>query len=475
MNKTKTIMWFRHDLRITDNPALNEACRSGDIIPIYIHDNHNNQSKQIGSASKWWLHQSLISLNNDLDGGLITLTGDPIKIIPKVVNDSGASSVVWNRNYEPWQITRDKTIKTKLEENGLKVKTFNGSLLWEPWKILNQSGTPYKVFTPFYRKGCLNADPPRIPEAKPNKINVVTLDDGFDVESLDLMPKIKWYKSMEKTWNPGEEGAKRKLYQFLDGPVNHYKTDRDFPGTKGTSRLSPHLHFGEISPNQVWHAALLNQNIQKVGKDLFHFLSELGWREFSYYLLYHFPEITNKNFNTTFDNYPWSSVTSTFDAWKRGRTGVPIVDAGMRELWETGYIHNRVRMIVGSYLVKNLNIDWRDGEEWFWDCLVDADLAANCASWQWVAGSGADAAPFFRIFNPILQGEKFDKDGNYVRKYCPELSKLPNKYIHQPWEAPQEILNESEIVLGIDYPTPIVDLKESRNDALAKYNIMRSA
>ena len=468
-------MWFRHDLRITDNPALNEACRSGDIIPIYIHDNHNNQSKQIGSASKWWLHQSLISLNKDLDGGLITLTGDPKKIIPKLVNESGASSVVWNRNYEPWQITRDKNIKTKLEENGLKVKTFNGSLLWEPWKILNQSGTPYKVFTPFYRKGCLNADSPRIPEAKPKKINVVTLNDGFDVESLELMPKIEWYKTMEKTWSPGEEGAIKKLDRFLDGPVKYYKTDRDFPGIKGTSRLSPHLHFGEISPNQVWHAALLNQNIQKVGKDLFHFLSELGWREFSYYLLYHFPEITNKNFNTTFDNYPWSSVTSTFDAWKRGRTGVPIVDAGMRELWETGYIHNRVRMIVGSYLVKNLNIDWRDGEEWFWDCLVDADLAANCASWQWVAGSGADAAPFFRIFNPILQGEKFDKDGNYVRKYCPELSKLPNKYLHQPWEAPEAILNESEVVLGKDYPTPIVDLKESRNDALAKYNTMRSA
>ena len=468
-------MWFRHDLRITDNPALNEACRSGDVIPIYIQDNQNNQSKQIGSASKWWLHQSLISLNKDLDGGLITLTGDPKKIIPKLVNESGASSVVWNRNYEPWQITRDKNIKTKLEENGLKVKTFNGSLLWEPWKILNQSGTPYKVFTPFYRKGCLNADSPRIPEAKPKKINVVTLNDGFDVESLELMPKIEWYKTMEKTWSPGEEGAIKKLDRFLDGPVKFYKTDRDFPGIKGTSRLSPHLHFGEISPNQVWHAALLNQNIHKVGKDLFHFLSELGWREFSYYLLYHFPEITNKNFNTTFDNYPWSSVTSTFDAWKRGRTGVPIVDAGMRELWETGYIHNRVRMIVGSYLVKNLNIDWRDGEEWFWDCLVDADLAANCASWQWVAGSGADAAPFFRIFNPILQGEKFDKDGNYVRKYCPELSKLPNKYLHQPWEAPEAILNESEIVLGKDYPIPIVDLKESRKDALNKYNIMRSA
>ena len=468
-------MWFRHDLRITDNPALNEACRLGDIIPIYIQDNYNHQNKQIGSASKWWLHQSLISLNNDLGGGLITFTGDPKKIIPKLVNESGASTVVWNRNYEPWQITRDMTLKTKLEENGSKVITFNGSLLWEPWKILNQSGTPYKVFTPFYRKGCLNADSPRIPEAKPNKIKVVTLNDGFDVESLELMPKIEWYKTMEKTWSPGEEGAMKKLDRFLDGPVNHYKTDRDFPGIKGTSRLSPHLHFGEISPNQVWHAALLNQDIQKIGKDLFHFLSELGWREFSYYLLYHFPEIINKNFNTTFDNYPWSSVTSTFDAWKRGRTGVPIVDAGMRELWETGYIHNRVRMIVGSYLVKNLNIDWRDGEEWFWDCLVDADLAANCASWQWVAGSGADAAPFFRIFNPILQGEKFDKDGNYVRKYCPELSKLPNKYLHQPWEAPEEILSESEIVLGKDYPTPIVDLKESRKDALNKYNIMRSA
>ena len=469
-------MWFRQDLRITDNPALNEACLKGDIIPVFIHDNVNHPNKQIGSASKWWLHQSLLSLNNNLDGELITLTGDPKKIIPELLSESGAASVVWNRNYEPWQIERDSTIKSTLEADGFNVSTFNASLLWEPWKILNQSGLPYKVFTPFYRKGCLNAEPPSTPIERPKNISVSKLKNRkFDVNSMNLMPKIKWFKTMEKTWTPGEEGAKQKLDKFLNGPVDKYKTERDFPGIRGTSRLSPHLHFGEISPNQVWHAALNNQNVHKVGKDLFHFLSELGWREFSYYLLYHFPQITNKNFNPTFDNYPWSSVTSTFNAWKRGKTGVPIVDAGMRELWETGYIHNRVRMIVGSYLVKNLNIDWRDGEEWFWDCLVDADLAANCASWQWVAGSGADAAPFFRIFNPIIQGEKFDKDGAYVRKYCPELNNLPDKFLHHPWDAPEEVLEESGIVLGKDYPSPIVDLKESRTDALNKYNQMRSA
>ena len=263
-------MWFRQDLRITDNPALNEACLKGDIIPVFIHDNVNHPNKQIGSASKWWLHQSLLSLNNNLDGELITLTGDPKKIIPELLSESGAASVVWNRNYEPWQIERDSTIKSTLEADGFNVSTFNASLLWEPWKILNQSGLPYKVFTPFYRKGCLNAEPPSTPIERPKNISVSKLKNRkFDVNSLNLMPKIKWFKTMEKTWTPGEEGAKQNLDQFLNGPVDKYKTERDFPGIKGTSRLSPHLHFGEISPNQVWHAALNNQNVHKVGKDLF--------------------------------------------------------------------------------------------------------------------------------------------------------------------------------------------------------------
>ena len=467
-------MWFRHDLRITDNPALNEACRLGEIIPIYIQDNYNHQNKQIGSASKWWLHQSLISLNNDLDGGLITFTGDPKKIIPKLVNELGASTVIWNRNYEPWQIIRDKTLKTKLEENGSKVITFNGSLLWEPWKILNQSGTPYKVFTPFYRKGCLNADSPRIPEAKPNKIKVVTLNDGFDVESLELMPKIEWYKTMEKTWSPGEEGAMKKLDRFLNGPVNHYKTDRDFPGIKGTSRLSPHLHFGEISPNQVWHAALLNQDIQKIGKDLFHFLSELGWREFSNHLIYHFPHIISENLQKKFNNFPWSNDKNALVKWQKGITGIPLVDAGMRELWQTGSMHNRLRMVVGSFLVKNLLIDWKYGAKWFWNCLFDADIANNTSGWQWIAGCGADAAPYFRVFNPVTQSEKFDKLGIYIKKYVPELINLDHKFLHCPWEAPGSVLSNAGIKLGKTYPYPIVDLKISRLKALEAFNTLKS-
>ena len=469
-------MWFRQDLRITDNPALNEACKKGEVLPIYIHDNHNNGEKKIGSASKWWLHQSLNSLNKSLEGKLITVAGNPLEILPQIISKSEVQQVNWNRNYEPWQINRDKILKSNLEKSGVNILTFNGSLLWEPWTILNQSGLPYKVFTPFYRKGCLNADSPRTPIQKPNEMKFTNLKDvNQGIDSLKLMPKVNWHGSMEKSWEPGEGGASKNLNSFLKDHVQNYKVGRDFPGAKGTSRLSPHLHFGEISPNQVWHAALSNQNIEKIGKDLYHYLSELGWREFSYYLLYHFPHITDRNFNEKFDKYPWSSGGSKYKAWKKGLTGVPIVDAGMRELWQTGYIHNRVRMIVGSYLVKNLNIDWRDGESWFWDCLVDADLAANCASWQWVAGSGADAAPFFRIFNPVLQGEKFDINGDYVKKYCPELSKVPKEYLHKPWEASSETLLESGVELGNNYPKPIVDLRKSRAEALELYKHVKGA
>lgn len=384
-----------------------------------------------------------------------------------MVKELGIGRVVWNRCYEPWQIKRDSQLKKKLLELGVEVQSFNASLLWEPWQILKKDGTPYKVFTPYYRRGCLSQTSPRVPLSLPVKLELTYLprfDQGFD--ALGLMPEINWYEQIQNLWQPGENGASGQLSKFLPNRVSKYKEQRDIPSVNGTSRLSPHLHFGEISPNQIWYAAMdsLNGNIDDAGLDCY--LSELGWREFSHYLLFHFPSIPTKNFNAKFDNFRWLNDANALSDWQKGQTGIPIIDAGMRELWQTGTMHNRVRMVVGSFLVKNLLLDWRQGERWFWDCLLDADLAANCASWQWVAGTGADAAPYFRIFNPLLQGQKFDPKGQYVRQYCPELNKLPDKFVHNPWDAPQSILDYSGIKLGVDYPHPIVDLKASRERAL---------
>lgn len=463
-------MWFRQDLRLRDNPALNDACQSDKVIPVYIYDTFNTGNHKLGSASRWWLHESLSSLNRNINNSLVMLSGDPQVILEELVLVSGAGKVVWNRNYEPWQIARDTIIKSKLESTGTKVCTYNGSLLWEPNKILNSSGQPYKVFTPFYRNGCLNSANPRTPTTRSGSCTfhyLEKMDRGID--SLELKPQINWYDQISKFWKPGEDSAIKKLNKFLSNSVNDYKSGRDVPEKEGTSKLSPHLHFGEISPNQIWHSATTKIKDKFSVPDLDCFLSQIGWREFSYYLLYHFPNIPKENFNQKFDNYRWENEGPKLKAWQRGQTGVPIVDSGMRELWKTGHMHNRVRMIAGSYLVKNLNIDWRYGKEWFWDCLLDADLASNSASWQWVSGSGADASPFFRIFNPILQGEKFDKDGIYVRKHCPEIKRLPNQYIHKPWEAPDQLLRECGIELGKNYPRPLVNLKESRSEALDKY------
>lgn len=469
-------MWFRQDLRLRDNPALLQACKSSHVIAVYIYDNKHPGEFEMGAASKWWLHHSLQKLNDSLDGQLHVLSGDPVELISTLVEKTGASCVCWNRCYEPWQIARDKQLKAKLTDAGIDAKSFNASLLWEPWKIKNGAGLPYKVFTPYYRRGCLQANPPRGPEQAPTQ-HSYRYEKAFDdsLESLNLLPDIEWYSTMQQMWQPGEEGASQKLSKFLAEPVNSYKQARDVPRMRGTSNLSPHLHFGEISPNQVWYAALDKYNGSMENSDLDCFLSELGWREFSHYLLYHFPTLPKDNFNAKFNRYNWRGENADLAAWRKGQTGVPIVDAGMRELWQTGYMHNRVRMIVGSYLVKNLRTHWHQGEAWFWDCLLDADLAANSASWQWVAGSGADASPFFRIFNPILQGEKFDKEGEYVRHYCPELSELPDKYIHKPWEAPDAILQQAGVQLGKDYPHPLVDLKESRKGALEAYGAVKNA
>lgn len=462
-----TLMWFRQDLRLRDNPALSYASEQGAVIPLYIFDTECPTHFMPGGASKWRLHQSLNSLNASLNNQLHTVKGDAISLIVELIQKHNIKKVVWNRCYEPWQIKRDTQLKKRLCEINVEVQSFNSHLLWEPWQVLKKDNTPYKVFTPYYRRGCLSKPSPRMPVQTPSDLKIEyipQLHKGID--SLGLMPDINWHATIDKMWTPGEQGAAKHLSDFLPDGAKEYKTKRDFPDLSATSKLSAHLHFGEISPNQIWYAAIhaLHGNTEDVGLDCF--LSELGWREFSHYLLFHFPHIPQKNFSPKFEHFPWRSDDNALEAWQRGQTGIPIVDAGMRELWQTGTMHNRVRMVVASFLVKNLLIDWRHGERWFWDCLLDADLAANSASWQWVAGTGADASPYFRIFNPVTQGQRFDPQGEYVKRFCPELSKMPDKYIHNPWEAPQNILDYADVKLGDNYPTPLVDLKASRQRAL---------
>ena len=468
MNKL-AIHWFRRDLRLADNPSLHFAAQNGDVTPIFILDTVNNTQKEfnLGEASAWWLHHSLNSLNESLANQINCFSGDPLKIIEELIQNHEIESFSWNRCYSPWEIKRDTKIKSLLKENDIEVKTFNSSLLWEPWEILKDDKTPYKVFSPFYRKGCLkkHAGPREVITKNDYSFND-KLDSSGDIASLNLLPKHHWKDKFDQYWNIGEESAMKKYIHFRDNGLNGYKEGRNFPAKENVSVLSPHLHFGEISPHQIW----FDNKSSCPEKDVAHFHSELGWREFSYYLIYHFPFMCTENLNKRFDKFPWSINQDFLSAWQKGNTGYPIVDAGMRQLYETGYMHNRVRMIVASFLVKNLLIDWRVGMEWFNDCLCDADLANNTASWQWTAGSGADAAPYFRIFNPILQGKKFDPDGEYTKHFVPELKNLPSKFLFAPWEADSSVFEEAGINYGVDYPKPIVSIEESRDIALKAYD-----
>jgi deoxyribodipyrimidine photo-lyase len=462
-----TLFWFRQDLRIADNPGLFEAAQNGTVLPIYILD---TEDPKIGSASKWWLHHSLSALNESLDNTLNVYVGRSQNILLEILQKNTIHAVYWNRCYEPWRIANDSLIKAELKNKNIECKSFNGSLLWEPWEVLKKDRTPYKIFTPFYTRGYLQAKPPRHPLPKPERLKLVKdSNNPTTLESINLLPKVGWDKQMRSCWNIGEHAAQTRLIEFLEYGLQGYKEDRNYPFKKNVSRLSPHLHFGEISPNQAWYGAQTLGLSQGWTNDNDCFLSELGWREFSHSLLYHFPDLPNKNFQKKFDHFPWVNNPLYVKAWQTGQTGYPIVDAGMRELWQTGYMHNRVRMIVGSFLVKNLLQHWHHGRDWFWDCLVDADLANNSGGWQWIAGSGADAAPYFRIFNPVTQGEKFDPDGKYTRLFVPELNSLPNKYLFKPWEAPASVLDACGIVLGKNYPKPIVNLEHSRRIALQAY------
>lgn len=463
------IHWFRQDLRIADNPALSEASKQGEVLPVYILDLETAGSHRMGGASLWWLEKSLSSLNESLGGCLQVFEGDASKILPALAQSVQAKAVYWNRCYEPWRIQRDTGIKKSLRDQGVEVFTHNGSLLWEPWQILKPDEIPYKVFTPFYKTSLKQASPRHVLPAV--KLSALVKRKKFGDYPAPRFEKHAWQKTLEDHWQMGEAAAQQRLHNFLsEGKVAVYGSARDIPAQTGTSALSPYLHYGEISPNQIWYTVK-----KQVDADVAEpFLRQLIWREFSYYLLYHFPELPHANFQPKFDRFPWQQDASALAAWQKGMTGYPFVDAGMRELWQTGYMHNRLRMVTGSFLVKNLLIDWREGEKWFWDCLVDADLANNSAGWQWVAGSGADAAPYFRIFNPVMQGQKFDPAGEYTKRYLPELVKLPDRYLFCPWEAPASVLKASGVQLGVDYPKPLVEMKASRERALAAYQVIKA-
>jgi len=445
----KAIHWFRQDLCLNDNLALFAAASCSKILPVYILDDVNSGEYFMGAASRWWLHHSLIPLNASLQGNLRVYRGNPANILLEIAKNNSVRVIYWNRCYEPWQIKSDKDIKKLLEEHNILVKSCNGFLLWESWEVLKQDGTPYKVFTHYYRKGCLEVKPPRKPLSSPTKLFLTDCNNSTDINDLKLLPKISWHDKFKKSWNVGEEAAYQKLDVFLNEGLDGYKEGRNFPYKLNVSRLSPYLHFGEISPNYIWYKLQLNG--LGYSNDIDHFCSELGWREFSYYLLYYFPDLPKQNLNHKFNAFPWSQDQDLLRCWrKQARTGIPIIDAGMRELWQTGYIHNRVRMIVGSFLVKNLLLHWHHGERWFWYCLVDADLANDSASWQWIAGCGADVAPYFRIFNPVSNtGTKIRSYWPIYKEICYGATKhIPDKYLFNPWDAPDNILHNVGIKLG---------------------------
>jgi deoxyribodipyrimidine photo-lyase len=468
-SNTPVIVWFRRDLRLADNPALGHALATGrPVLPVYIHD-EGGQVRGAGAASLWWLDGSLRALAADLSArgaALILRRGDSEAELRRLIAGTGADAVFLNRLFEPEAWERDATIAHGLKAEGVDCRGFNGSLLARPGSVRTGSGGPYKVFTPFMR-ALLTVAEPWPSSAAPSAIKGRTGLASDDLDSWALRPvRPDWAAGFD--WTPGEAGAAAALDAFVATGLADYSRGRDRPALTATSRLSPHLHFGEISP---WRAAAAARSAAGEGRvpgaEADKFIAELGWRDFSAHLLHEFPAMTERAFRPEYDTMPWRDDPAGLAAWQAGRTGFPIVDAGMRQLWATGWMHNRVRMIVASFLVKDLLIDWRAGESWFRDTLVDADSASNIQNWQWVAGSGADAAPYFRVFNPVTQGEKFDADGRYVRKWVPELRGLPDRWLHAPWTAPPEILRHAGVRLGHDYPRPVVDHAEARLRALA--------
>ncbi|MBX9683957.1 MAG: DNA photolyase family protein [Hyphomicrobium sp.] len=481
MTLKPVIVWFRDDLRLNDHRALAAAVETGaPIIPVYVFDDVTANPWAMGAASRWWLARSLAALSHDIEtrgGRLILRRGAIADVLPALVEQTGATAVYFSRGYEPQSVASENALKSVFEKTGVGFKRYAGRLLREPEDIRTKTGDVYKVYTPFWRALSANYTPPP-PITAPSQLKAPAKHLKSDklADWLLIPTKPDWSKGFSPLWQPGEAGARIALDTFLKAALKRYTDDRNRPDVRGTSRLSPHLHFGEITPAACWRAAV-DIAARTPGSDqgLETFLKELVWREFSYTLLFHWPDLPETPFKKDFAAFPWSGDGKLLKTWQRGQTGYPIVDAGMRELWATGYMHNRVRMIVASFLIKHLLISWQQGEAWFWDTLLDADLASNAASWQWVAGSGADAAPYFRIFNPVTQGGKFDPEGVYVRTWVPELKGLPNALIHAPWTAPPLILSGAGVTLGKTYPKPIVDHAAARVRALAAYDVVKAA
>ena len=483
------VMWFRNDLRLADNPALLAAIKwakenDGAVLPVFILD--AVISDQLGGATKWWLEKSLTALNRNIadlgdtksDRALRLFKGDAKTVLETLADDKPIKAVFWNRLYDKQSTQRDTDIKAALQDHGLTCESNKANLLFEPWEVKTGAGTDFKVYSPFWR-ACQKQPTPREPHSAPKNIELFKgeVNGQINITDFDLSPKpVNWADGLNERFTPGEQGAKDQLFDFIDDRLTDYADMRDRPDHRVTSELSPHLRFGEISPYQVWHTAnhYADANPGK-GKTASKFIAELGWREFAHHILYHATDLRTVPLQSQFKHFPWSEDAKALRAWQKGKTGFPIVDAGMRELWHTGYMHNRVRMIVGSILVKHLLIHWQDGLAWFDDTLVDACPANNAFSWQWIGGCGADAAPYFRIFNPVLQGEKFDPKGEYVRQWVPELRDMPEQYIHKPWEASPLILKAAGVTLGKTYPEPLIGLKEGRERALEAYQDMKKA
>lgn len=446
-----TLVWFENDLRLHDHPALTAAARAGSpIVPLFVWDGGAGWAD--GSASRWWLHRSLQAFSSDLDDAglkLIIRCGDPETVVPAVAAEVDAGLVVWLERPDPLRADRDSRIESAIDR---PVRRFGGVLLHDPERVQTGSGGPYKVFTPFYRKftEVVNIEPA---EGQPDfgQLDPPPVLESAPLEALDLLPSLPWDEGLAEAWTPGEKGARRRM---ADLHLSAYSNERDIPSIEGTSRMSPHLHFGEVSPRELWHA---------VGK-VEPYRRQLVWRDFAHHLIHHFPNTRSEPLRDEFRAFPWRDDADELKRWQQGQTGYPIVDAGMRELWETGWMHNRVRMIVASFLTKHLLHTWLEGQAWFEDTLVDADLANNVFGWQWAGGCGADAQPFFRIFNPMTQGKKFDPEGTYVRRWVPELRDLPARVIHEPWKADR---------VTAAYPSPIVEHRDARERALAAYQKTR--
>lgn len=469
-----TIFWFRQDLRLSDNHALAAALRHAadqSVIPIYIWAPAEEKSFAPGAASRVWLHESLTALDAALrakGSRLVLRTGPTARALADLIAETGARAVFWSRRYEPAVVERDARIAETLRRQGIATTPTDlppAALLFEPEAIQTQDGRPFQVFTPFWRAALQRPAPVEPLRAPPTIAPPPSWPASVPLESLDLRPTIPWDTGIREAWTPGEAGGRARLRHFLDHGLGDYGEGRDRPDHDGTSRLSPYLHFGELSPRQVWHA--VHNASARRSLDPVPYLRELGWREFAHHVLHHFPRTATAPMRPAFEHFPWAEDPGNLRAWRRGRTGYPLVDAGLRELWVTGYMHNRVRMVVASFLTKHLLLPWQEGARWFWDTLVDADLANNTMGWQWTAGSGVDAAPYFRIFNPVIQGTKFDPDGAYVKRWLPALARLPLKYLHAPWTAPTEVLGTAGVKLGRDYPLPIVDHAWARARALA--------